>query len=131
MHSSDMLKTSVNLINPCPTIGRVLQDTDTPSHLLTQSRTPIQFVLQTLHHTSPPVRQTSSTPSTKSTTHLIRVHYQLEKGVQGFTSLIVSPEMTARDVLQRALSNTSPSESADGYDLFLATPKGGMSYYTE
>ena len=110
--------------------GHVLEDSDTPSSLLGQSRTPMQLIVHASHtpKRAPSVKPPSSSPSSPSS--LIRVHYQLDQGVRGFTSLIVSANMSAREVVERVVRNSLPAESALNYTLVLVTPKGGMCMHT-
>lgn len=107
-------------------LGRVLEQGDKPSNVLQQSphRSPIQFVVGVAHTTPKPPASVQK-PANK----LIRVHHQLQGGgVQSFTSLIVSPAMNAKEMLELAVSKAVPFESATGFCLVLVTPKGGRQY---
>lgn len=56
------------------------------------------------------------------TSALVRVYHNLDGDLQSFQSLIVTPSMTARDLLQVAVARAAPRESPEGFSLVLKTP---------
>ena len=60
------------------------------------------------------------------TSGLIRVYDGLGAGYQSFQSVIVTPSMTCRDVLQIVVPRLAPSESAEQFQLVEISPAGGM-----
>lgn len=108
-------------------LGGVLQDSDNPSQVIQKSESPIRFIIHVHRSTPSPSSKSPSPKSPSPQSKLIRVHYQLEPGVQSFTSLIVGQNMSAKEVLDIAVSKAAPSEPATDYCLVLVTPKGGMS----
>ena len=102
-------------------LGRVLEGAEQPSRVVQQSQSPVQFLL---HLTQ--VHSDLGSPSPqKPSTNLLRIHYQLKHGVQSFMSLIITPTMSATEVLDLAVSKALPSEPASNYTLTLVTSKGG------
>ena len=61
---------------------------------------------------------------------LIRVYHQIDQGYETFQSLIVTPSMTTRDVVQLAIARLALDESHDeSHDLFELAQRsttGGM-----
>ena len=99
------------------TIGHVMDAKEHPSIILQESEGPVQFVLTSK----------SITPD-KPSSVLIRVYYKLNGDVQTFQSLIITPTMTTKEVLDMAVSKAGVSGSADDYSLVLLTPKGGIPF---
>lgn len=65
---------------------------------------------------------------------LIRVYHQIDQDFETFQSLIVSQSMTARDVVQLALTRVmldkSHDVSHDQFELLQRTPEGGVYVFT-
>lgn len=100
---------------------QLLQDTDKLSVLFTAENA--QIVQFTLKY-KPPL----------STTAVLRVYHQIDQDFETFQSLIVSPSMTADDVIQLSLArialDVSHDVSHDQFELVLRTTEGGMSLDT-
>ena len=59
------------------------------------------------------------------TSAIIRLHHQLEGGLQSFQSLIVTPTMTSCDVIEIAVAKLFPQDSPTHYELLERTSHGG------
>ena len=107
-------------------LGHVLEGAEQPSQVVQQSQSPVQFLLHLAQSPATVPRSDLGSPSPqKPSNNLLRIHYQLQHGVQSFTSLIITPTMTAADVLDLAVSKALPSEPASNYTLTVVTSKGG------